>query len=514
MRRSGVEPIRTIASKRVRPRLWLAVVALVTLAAGIGYGVYRSTSVTLEEQPPMRPLSGRELSAYLRREQVAAGAYESMFVLPEQVEAWPGGAAEIAQRMHAESTRWSLEHTLPRELLTAEQTLALMAAHEGRVKLYPLESAVAMTALLRQRGSRAMVAEVWEIEGAEAPADPSGVLGYFVTAVYEDVGETPTAFIDPWGGGGEISPAGARVLRDTEVVGAALATEATRLFARTGDGSKALPMTEAALSLDPRSPSIREVHANVLAESGGVADGIRELQAAMELRPDAPRQLSLAQLALAQAGMLEMTGDRDAADAQFAEANRIVTQVLEQWPRYGRAHLALATIYLGSEDLARARVELETAQSLSPDAPMMWAGWAQYHLAEGDPTAASTKMKRAVELDPENWQLRLQAAQVFQAAGQTEVARASVAAALDMVVSEMRSKVREYAKRMIGPEALGKGEPTAAQGGGVSLDLPEPVVSAPPPSANQSNGPALMLGDPSKLKLRDPDQRLKLDLDQ
>lgn len=515
MRRSGVEAVRVSTSSAARSHRWLVAFALVVAAAGGGYAVYRTQTVTLEEKPPVRPLAPSELSAYLKREQVAAGPYESMFVLPERVDGWPHGADELAERLHAESSRWSLEHPLPREMLTAEQTLALMAAREDRVKVYPLEAAVAMTALLRQYGSRAMVVEVWEIEGAEAPADPSGTLGYFVTALFEGDGDTPTAFIDPWGAGAEISPAGARVLRDTEVVGAALATEATRLFARSGDGTAALPMIEKALELDPLSPSLRVAHGHVLTESGGMADGARELQAAAELRPDGPRRLSLAQLALAQAGMLEMTGDREAADARFAEANRIVSEVVERWPRYGRAHLALATIYLGTQDLARARVELESAQRLGPNASMVWAGWAQYHLAEGDHASAAAEMTRALELDPENWQLYLQAAQIFQAAGQADAARESVAKALQMVTPEKRSKVREYAKRMIGPQAFEDEAPTSSvQDEDLGLDLPEPVAPTPPARADGSKGPALMLGDPSNLKLRDPDQRLKLDLDQ
>lgn len=507
--------MRVEAPSAAGSRRWIVALVLVVAAVGVGYGVYRSSTVTLEEKPPVRPLTSRELSAYLQREQVAAGAYESMFALPETIEGFPDGAMELAERIHAESSRWSLEHPLPREVLTADQALAWMADHEERVKLYPLEAAVAMTALLRHRGSRAMVAEVWEVEGAEAPTDPSGTLGYFVTALYEDEGGTPTAFIDPWGAGAEITPAGARVLRDTEVVAAALETEAIRLFARSGDGTAALPLVEQALALDPVSPSIRVAHGIVLTESGGLADGARELQAAVELRPDGPRQLNLAQLALAQAGMLEMAGDREAADARFAEANRIVADVLERWPRYGRAHLALATLYLAHEDLARARLELESAQGLDPNTPMLWAGWAQYDLAAGDHASAAAKMTRALELDPANWQLRLQAAQVFQAAGQPEEARQSVQAALEMVTPEKRSKVREYATRVLGSAVLEGGSSTSpAEDGGLDLALPEPVAPATPNGTDASQGPALMLGDPSSFKLRDPDQRLKLDLDE
>ena len=109
-------------------------------------------------------------------------------------------------------------------------------------------------------------------------------------------------------------------------------------------------MIETALQLDPVSPSLRVVHATVLVESGGLPQAVQELEAAIQLRPDGPRRLSKVQLTLAQAGMLEASGEQAAADAQFAEANRVVVDVIDAWPRYGRAHLALATVHLGLGD--------------------------------------------------------------------------------------------------------------------------------------------------------------------
>jgi Tfp pilus assembly protein PilF len=342
-----------------------------------------------------------------------------------------------------------------------------------------------------------MVAEVWEIGGADAPSDPSGMLGYFVTAVYDESnGEEPSAYLDPWGGRGEISPSSVRVLRDTEVLAAALGIGATRTFARSGDGAVALPMVETALLLDPVSASLRVVNATILTESGGLAQAVQEIESAIQLRADGPRQLGLAQLHLAQAGMLEMTGAQEAAAAQFAEANRIVADVIEKWPRYGRAHVMLAVIHLGLKEPERARIELEAAEALSPDAPMLWAIWAQYQLTAGDPVAASTRMKRAVDLDPENWQLRLQAAHLFREAGDDTAAQQSVGTALELVGPKKESEVRKFVEQTMGPEMLGAGSASPGR----------PTLPEPP-------DPALMLGDPSKLRLRDPDETLKLDLE-
>jgi len=402
--------------------------ALLIIAAGIGYGVYRATAVTLEETPPLRPLEPAELAAYLERDQIQIGAFRSMMILSGRVEGWPESAAEIAAKMHGKSMRWSLERPLPREVLDADQALAMLDSHEDRVKLYPLEMATAMTALLRARGAKAMVAEAWELEGARAPADPSGTLGYFVTAVYaSNASVEPSGYFDPWGSGGEVELSSARVLRDTEVLGAALGTEAMRIFARSGDGTKALPMSEAALRLDPVSPSLRGVSAMILLESGGIEQAVQELEAAVELRPDGPRKLNMVQLHLAQAGILAMNGEQAAAEAALNQAGGLVGDVIERWPRYARAHVLLASVFLATDESERARLELETAEGLSPEAPLLWSIWAQYDLSADDPIGAASKMKRAVKLDPENWQLRLQAARVLQGAGDDDGAKENLA---------------------------------------------------------------------------------------
>ena len=504
MRRSGVERLQGASPKKSSRGRWLwAAAALALIAAAVGYGTYRSGVITLEETPPLRPLNARELSAYLARDQVRVGAYETLFTLPDRIEGWPANSPDLVKQMRGRSSSWSLEQTLPRPVMTADQTMAAMGGEDERVRLYPLESATALTSMLRARGVRAMVAEVWQVEGDPAPADPSGTLGYFVTAVYEDGSAEPSAYLDPWGGREGLSPSSTRVLRDTEVVAAALGTEATRIAARSGDTAAALPMIEAALLLDPLSPSLRVVHAGVLMESGGMAQASQELEAAVQLRPDGPHQLNLVQLRLFQAGMLEANGQQEAAEAQLAEGNRLVAEVLGRWPRYGRAHLTLATIYLGLDDPERAEIELHAASAFSPDAPMLGLVWAQYHLARDELFAAATQIKHAVSLDPDNWQLRLQAAQILHAVGEEDAARQNAEAAIQLVVPDKRAEVRAYLKRVVGTEPVGD----------MADRLPAPPSEDAAGKADLAE-PALMLGDPSNLRLRDPGEELKLDLDE
>jgi predicted Zn-dependent protease len=512
MRRGGVEAVPEVSAHGGGRRRWLVVGALLLVAAGVGYGVYRSTVVTLEETPPLRPLEPRELSAYLERDQIDVGAYQSMLMLQGEAERWLGDGREIAAKLKAERALWALEGPLAREVLTAEQVLAKLDASEEQARMYPLELASALTALLRERGVRAMVAEAWELEGTGSPADPSGLLGYFVTAVYEGDASEPTSYLDPWGGR-QALPSSLRVLRDTEVIAAALGIEAARIFTGSGDGAKALPLIENALLLDPVSPTLRGVNATVLVQSGGLPQALRELEAARQLRPDGPRQLNIVQLLLAQAGLLEMSGELRAAEAQFNEGQRVVAEVLEQWPRYGRAHVMMATIHLGRGDPERATLELEAAEALSPDSPMLWTIWAQHDLEQGDPIAGASKMKRALALDPENWQLQIQAARVFHDAGDEELAAEQAAAAVARVPASKRAEVQRFLEEAMGPRALGR-DPIAEGNTGRDLQLPDPTIAGPRPASGSPGEPGLILGDPSNLRLRDPDQTLKLDLDE
>lgn len=512
MRRGGVEPILETPTGTGGRRRWVVAAALLAVAAGVGYGVYRSTAITLEETPPLRPLEPKELLAYLERDGDEVGVYETMWMLPGEVEGWPSGASEIAAKLSSEIATWSLEGPLPREVLTAAQLITALDSSEERVKAYPLEVATTLTALLRWQGVRAMVAEAWELEGAGSPADPSGLLGYFVTAVYEGEAGEPSSYFDPWGGR-RVDPSMVRVIRDTEVLAAALGTEAVRVFTRSGDGKKALPLVETALRLDPVSPTLRGVNATVLVQSGGLPQALQELEAARQLRADGPRQLNLVQLLLAQAGLLRMNGEARAAEAQFNEGQRIVGEVLERWPRYGRARVMLATIHLGLGEPERALVELDAAERLSPDSPMLWTIWAQYDLEQGDPIAAAGKMKRALALDPDDWQLLVQAARVFQDAGDEARAAESAAAAVARVPAAKRAEVQRFLDEAM--NAPGRGAPPAPQRDLAGrLQLPDPTVAPPPSTPDAPGEPGLVLGDPSNLRLRDPDQTLRLELEE
>jgi hypothetical protein len=71
---------------------------------------------------------------------------------------------------------------------------------------------------------------------------------------------------------------------------------------------------------------------------------------------------------------------------------------------------------------------------------------------------------------------------------------------MQLVPLNKRPEVRQFVERMMGPGALGDAPaPATEEGADTELDLPDP---------------AMILGDPSNLRLQEPGQRLKLDLDE
>ena len=55
MRKGGVEPVQQQLEPPSSSRRWVVVAAIALVVAGVGYGVYRSQTVALEETPPLRP---------------------------------------------------------------------------------------------------------------------------------------------------------------------------------------------------------------------------------------------------------------------------------------------------------------------------------------------------------------------------------------------------------------------------------------------------------------------------
>lgn len=561
MRVTGIEKVADPAPAAAQQRPWLvpAIAITVVAALGGGYAVWRSsTPREVGDQVPLRPLESDELAGHLRRERVDARQLRDLLVAGDGIERFAEDATEgrrsateraegvlaaIRERaaQHA-FARWSLG--VPRETPVSDaETVRSWIREDGeRRRLYPLEAAALMTAALRSRGVPAMIAEIYAFPGDRSPPDPSGHFGYYGVAVYEgEPGEGEPHVYDPWAGH-EVAPGedDYRVMTDLEAIGAALNLRAIHLLVRESDPARAMEISSDALRLDPRSPTTRSVRGAILVASGGTNEGVAEFEAARQIRADAPRQQLLAGVHLAQ-------GDLETARRELASA-------LEASPDYAAARGMLAALHMAESEPDLAREELERAQRLDPDLHTLPGLWAGYYASTGDLDRAVESARSAVERNPGDVQTRLMAARVYRAAARYDDMRREAQAVLERVPPTQREDMRQLIRRLLGPMALedpldeadddelsddellegdedeelggggtfrlGGGSRLLGAGGGAaggsssgpSLLEGEGDLA---PRGGGEDGPLLMLGDPSRLRLRDEGggDRLRLDLD-
>lgn len=529
MRVHGIEVLaerKNAAPERGRSRLLLGGVLVALLALGGGYAYWvRNSPAQVSGEVPLAPLSRAELKGWLNHKNVDAFELTALFDLESDrarplVEAarGKGTALEKAEavveaiRARAKAgafTRWYLGSTREAPFATANEVAEIVAQDGKKAKLYPLEVAVLATAALRAIDVPAMVAEVYGFPGDRTPPDPTGHFGYFGIAV--PVG-SETNVLDPYTGRSQSpAPEDVRVLTDVEVLGAALNHRAiATMTVGKGDITRAFELSEKAVALDGRSPGIRSFRAVMLLQSAGVEEGQKELEAAAQLRPDAPRLKNLAALELAQ-------GD-------VARASRSIAKALEQRPDFADGHSTLAMLHLAQGELDLARVALETAERLEHDVKTIPLLWAEYHLRTGDMSRALTRATIAVEKNPNDWQTRMQAARIFREGGRYDAMRKEARAILGLVPEARSAQVRELLLQVLGPTALDEplDDDALAEGdlgtgsddavGAMRLGQGSRLLDDEPrPGAEGS--PSLRLGaNPPKLRLNEPSSGLELKL--
>ncbi len=367
MRRHGIEPIAEGEGRsgggRSRPRWVLPVAALVLvglLGGGYAWWSKRAPDV-VSGDPPLHPLAQSTIRGYARKLGADPGDMIHLFEADDAIEAFAekataGKASPVdkakavvdaigARKSKRAFLQWPM-HT-PRESAPkdARGTFAVLRKDGANARLYPLEVAAVAVAALRSADVDAMLTAIYAFPGDKSPPDPSGEFGYFGIAVWKgDVGKGKPVVLDPYGGRGTAPKSDDyRVLTDVEAVAAGLDHEAFYALSQGGQSQKAFARIESARKLDPRSPSIRSTRAVILIASGGMEDGLKEMKAAAQLRPDAPRLNNLAGMAIAQQNL--------------DDASRDVARALEQHPDFGSAHATLAAVHLANDETDQAEAE-------------------------------------------------------------------------------------------------------------------------------------------------------------
>ncbi len=453
MRRTNIEPLgeKTEGSEE---RAWIKPAIVVGLIAAVvaGYLLWRKQATpTVTGEAPVAVLEESELRGYLRAAG-ADGSLAAMMTAGDAVTALSTSAsgsssedkaralvAAIRERAQASAfVRWSMTEPRDTAMKSADEVARALQEDDGRARLYPLEIAALVTAALRERAVPAMVAEVWEFEGDRAPPDPSGKLGYFAVAVYpQEVGQGDPVILDPYlGRSTSPTPDGHRILSDAQVVSAAYSINALHQLVHENDPSKALEQVDKARRLDPRSPYMRSVRGAIMIVAGGLDEGMQELEAAAQIRPDPARRNNTA-------GLFMAMGNMDSAA-------REVSAALEAAPDFAAAHATLGAIYAAQREYELARTQLSEAERLDPGLSMLPLLWAEYHARNGDLDQAAERASQAVERQPYSWKTRVGAAQIYRAASRYDDMRRQARAAIELVPESQREALRGQLIEVLG----------------------------------------------------------------
>lgn len=525
LRQHGLRAVEAQASKPAGSRSRSVVIGLAALllAAGGGYALYRTQSGHPRGQVPLSPISAEDL-----REDAKVitgqdpGALANLLHADAAVEKFAEAAAQgqdgaaakakaivsaLQQRRDKQAfIPWPRVEARESAPLTAAETLQAIAEDGARKQLYPLELSALAVAALRSVGVPALIAEVYRYAGETVPLDPSGRLGYYAVALPKQ-GDAPLQVVDPYGGRNAApAPNDFKVLTDAHALGAAYALRAQAQADNAGDLKAGLADSELAVKLFPSSASVRSVRAALLMATGGVEAGTRELDAAAQLRRDAPRRNNLATLGL-------ITGNADSAAKEVAAA-------LAEAPDYALGHITLATVHLmrGEQELARA--ELEKAERLEPDLAVLPQIWAQFYASANDLDQALAKAQEGVRRRPKDMQALLVLARVDRAAGRYDDMREQARKILANAPADQQERLKTLLRGMLGPTVFEAGsdeEGAQAPAHGSSVSLSGPDERKGPRLLDEPDGSktgSLQLGSGApKLQLGGSDSKLKLKLD-
>jgi tetratricopeptide (TPR) repeat protein len=144
-------------------------------------------------------------------------------------------------------------------------------------------------------------------------------------------------------------------------------------------------------------------------------------------------------------------------------------------------------VYLARGETELALSELEEAEELDDEIPILPMLWANYYMTTHDVERAAAYALEAIERKPHDWQTRLSAAQVLRAASRYEEMRVQARAILEMVPSAQVAQVTELITQVLGPTALEAPLEDEAWDDDEDWDLPD--------SEFQLGGGSSLLGD-------------------
>jgi len=442
-----------------RSNRWMWVAAVILLLAAAGAGAYlwlqRSTEVELEDLS-LEPMSEGALTRYLERSGNDVGELARLFVPSNEIKMLAKKATSgkkkavdkaraIVAAIRARAAKrafvsWSLMDPRKGRPMVATEALKAIEKDGAARELYPLEIAALTVAALRTVGVDAMIAEAYAFAGGHSPPDPSGRLGYFIVAVPKDKAAGYHLF-DPYGGQTAMpQKEDFEVLTDVQAVGLAVSLRALYKLVREHQPQTALADSDVALRLAARSPTVRSARAVILFATAGASLGRSELEAAAQIRADAPRNNNLAALLVAQ--------------SELDSASKKVALALEAQKDYAAAHATLASIHFARGEHELGQAELIKAEKLDPNLPTLAMLWAHYYRSTGRLDLAIDKARQSVRSRPSDLQARLFLATLLRQDGQYDEMRQIAREVIENIPDPQREEMKRLIERVLGPTAL------------------------------------------------------------
>ncbi|QQR91690.1 MAG: tetratricopeptide repeat protein [Myxococcales bacterium] len=462
MRTHGIEPLSADKqTKKKAPWLWPSLgLVVVAIATAVFFFIAKPSDSSNWDKGsvPLEPLDTAKLHAFFVDKGVPdkafVGAMASNAALKKASHDMLGKVSErkalvqsllkqvgsLISEGRVRRFPWQGSRTLA--ISSAAATASLLNANEKELSLYPLELAVFVSALLREKGLSAMVVAFADDDQKRPPLDPSAKVGYYGVALHSDSKDSDSFSLYDLYLGERVTrdKQSFHVLNDVQVEAAMLSLKALLILQNEDDPKEALVLSEKALALYPRSASVRTVH-GVIATAAGSLEGLKDIQAALELEPSAPRYDLLAAVLL--------------AHGRFEEAMKQAALATEKGPKFAGGFATLAALYFQQGENEHGLAKLQEAEQIDPQYRALPMLWARYYMQQGNIDEAISKAYEAVQHDPGDWRMRLQYAQVLKAAGREDAALAQAQTILATANEKTKDLRRELIERIVGPITQG-----------------------------------------------------------
>lgn len=359
-----------------------------------------------------------------------------------------GKAQKLYDAFMAMKKKGGFAAYIPRQPNPAEPKTAGQAFEAARkneeTPLTSLELALMFTKAARIAGLDAAVARVDDYKGLKAPLDPSGNVGHYAAAVYDDDSFQGEATLYDLHQGKVIPHAAAlfTLLKDVQATAAFLGHEAFYLSGIRFDSTKALAKVEDAMSLYPASPELHSLKGLIYIASGGIEEGKQQIRKALTIRKDAQRVLKWGAILMAE-------GEEEAAIEEIRKA-------IDMKPEYAMAHATLAMALLSMGESDEARQELDLAKQIDPADPLIPLYEANYYIERGQVGTAIDYAEKAFDKSYGDPQVGMLLAALYEQTGE----RSRMAKVLDKLLENenLSDELKATIKDRFGYVPTGGGE--------------------------------------------------------